>query len=90
MSAHRSTPRVRRSDAQAFLALFDKDVKSGQELRIATDEGGKVTVEIAGQKKSGPQSPQLSRAIWEIWLGSKPISTDMRKILVERVDELGK
>lgn len=78
------------ADAQAFLALFDKDVKSGQELRIATDEGGKVTVEIAGQKKSGPQSPQLSRAIWEIWLGSKPISTDMRKTLVERVDELGK
>lgn len=78
------------ADAQAFLALFDKDMKGGQELRIATDEGGKVTVEIAGQKKSGPQSPQLARAIWEIWLGNKPISGDMKRTLVERVDELAK
>ena len=77
-------------DANAFVALFDKDVREGQELRIATDEAGKITVEIAGQKKEGPQNPQLARAIWEIWLGQKSILGGGRKGLVDRIDTLGR
>lgn len=79
-----------RRDAQAFVALFDKDIKDGQELRIHTDDTGKITVEIAGEKKDGPQNPQLGRQIWEIWLGPKPISKDLQRGLVARIDELGK
>jgi hypothetical protein len=77
-------------DAEAFIALFDHDVQEGQELRILTDDAGRITVEVAGQKKAGPQNPQLCRAIWDIWLGSKPISKDMRKSLVERIDVFAK
>ena len=83
-------PSELRRDAEAFIALFDKDLREGQELRIATDEAGKISVEIAGQKKDGPQNAQLARAIWEIWLGQKTISKDMRKGLVERIDALGR
>lgn len=77
-------------DAEAFVLLFDRDVKEGQELHIGTDDAGRIAVQIAGVKKSGPQNPQLCRAIWEIWLGSKPISKEMRKSLVERIDVLAK
>jgi hypothetical protein len=78
-----------RRDAEAFVTLFDRDMREGQEIKIHTDDNGKVTVEIGGQKKDGPQNPQLCRAIWEIWLGPKTISKDLRKGLVERIDQLG-
>jgi hypothetical protein len=76
--------------AQAFLGLFDKDLKEGQEIVIRTTADGKIEAEVAGAKKSGPQSPRLARAVWGIWLGAKPISSDLRRALVERIDVLGK
>jgi chalcone isomerase-like protein len=76
--------------AQAFLALFDKDLKDGQDIVLRTTADGKIDVDVAGVKKSGPQSPRLARAVWSIWLGQKPISADLRRGLVERIDVLGK
>jgi Chalcone isomerase-like len=76
--------------AQAFLALFDKDLKTGQQIVIHTSADGKIEVDIAGVKKSGPQSPRLARSVWGIWLGAKPISADLRRGLVDRIDVLGK
>jgi hypothetical protein len=76
--------------AQAFLAMFDKDMKEGQEIVLRTTADGKIEAEVAGSKKSGPQSPRLARAVWGIWLGPKPISADLRRGLVERIDVLGK
>lgn len=77
-----------RQGAQAFVALFDKDMREGQDVRIATSDTGQITVEIAGVKKDGPKNPQLARAIWEIWLGPKPISKELRRDLVSHIDEL--
>jgi hypothetical protein len=79
-----------KQQAQAFLALFDKDLKDGQEIVLHTTPDGKTEVDIAGVKKSGPTSPRLARAVWGIWLGQKPISADLRRGLVERIDVLGK
>jgi hypothetical protein len=80
----------RKQAAQQFLALFDRDIKEGQEIKIRTSAEGKIDVEIGGQKKSAPTSPKLARAVWSIWLGSKSISPELRKALVDRVDVLGK
>ncbi len=77
-------------DAQAFVALFDKDMKDGQEIRIHTEESGKITLEIAEKSKEGPQNPLLCRALWDIWLGQKTLSKDMQRGLVDRIDELAK
>jgi hypothetical protein len=79
-----------KASAQAFLALFDKDMKEGQEIALRTAADGKIEADIAGTKKSGPQSPRLARSVWGIWLGAKPISADLRRGLVERIDVLGK
>src|SRR5262249_17263500 len=76
--------------AQAFLALFDKDLKEGQEIVLRPSADGKIELDIAGTKKSGPQSGRLARSVWGIWLGAKPISADLRRGLVERIDVLGK
>ena len=65
------TPEELHKDTEKFLALFDKDFKEGEELRIHTDETGRIEVQIDGVKKPGPHNPKLARHIWEIWLGSR-------------------
>ncbi len=79
-----------KQSAQQFLALFDKDLKEGQEIVLATSADGKIEIKLPGDNKAGPQSPRLARAVWGIWLGEKPISADLRRALVERIDVLGK
>ncbi len=76
--------------AEALLALFDHDVQEGQDLYLRTDGEGHIEVEFVGQKKQGPQSPKLARALWSVWLGAKPISKELSRALVEKVDLLGR
>jgi hypothetical protein len=38
----------------------------------------------------GPKNIKLSHDIWDIWMGSKPISADLKKTLVDRIDTLGR
>lgn len=80
----------RQKAVEAFLALFDRDVKKGEDLIIQTTSDGEVTVELGGQKKVGPKSKQLASAVWSIWLGARPPSPDMRTTLIERISALGK
>jgi hypothetical protein len=71
--------------AQAFIAAFDKDLKNGQEIMLRTVDK-KIDIEVAGAKKQLPTTPALTKAIWNIWLGAKPISKDLKSGLVSRVD----
>ena len=79
-----------KKDAEAFVALWDQDVKNGQEIIISTTSEGKVEMGFPAVKKQGPTSPKLVQAIWRIWLGAKPISADLRTALVSRLEEAGK
>ena len=85
----RATPELKKS-AEAFLALFDGQLKEGDDLVMRTWEDGRIEVELAGARKSGPQSPKLARTIWNAWLGQKPISVELRRALVDRIDGLGR
>lgn len=78
-----------RTAAQQFIGLFDRELKKGQEIILKTSPDGRIEVEIAGQKKAGPQNPRLLQAVWNIWLGPHTISNDLRRGLVERIDQLG-
>ena len=81
---------VQKAAAEQFVALFDKDIKDGQEIVLHSFPDGRLEVELAGEKRVGPQNPKLTRAVWEIWLGAKPISIDLRRELVDRIDLLAK
>jgi hypothetical protein len=85
----KARPELRRQ-ADALLALFDRDVEPGQTLMLRTDEAGHIELELAGHKKAGPQSPKLARALWSVWLGDKPISKELSRALVDKVDLLGR
>ena len=79
-----------RHDTEAFLALFDKDLLAGQELRIYTSDSGAIEIYQDGVKKVGPGSPKLARHLWEIWLGSQGAARNLRVSLVDRLDILKK
>ncbi|MCU1276630.1 MAG: hypothetical protein JWM53_176 [bacterium] len=83
-----ASPDLKR-DAEAFLAMFD-DIKDGEDLTIRTTGTGQVIVEAHGQKKVGPTNARLAHDIWDIWLGQKPISADLKKGMLDRIDTLGR
>ena len=78
-----------REAAQAFIKMYDHDMKNGEEIVLRTSAEGKIELSIAGQAKGSVQNTKLARAIWGIWLGNKPISKDLRIELVIRIDALG-
>lgn len=82
-------PAELRTSAEAFLKLFDQDLKEGQELRLHTDDDWHIEVYLDGVKKGGPQDPKLCRHLWEMWLGSHA-QKDMRSTLVDRLEILKK
>jgi tetratricopeptide (TPR) repeat protein len=84
----RASPELKR-DAEAFLALFD-DIKDGEDLLIRTTGTGQVIVEAHRQRRVGPTNPRLVHDIWDIWLGQKPISADLKKGMLDRIDTLGR
>jgi hypothetical protein len=69
------------------LNLFDRELKAGDEIVLRTDSEGRIEVDLAGEKRLGPASPKLARALWSAWLGGK---AELRKPLVEKVDLLGR
>jgi hypothetical protein len=71
-----------------FLAQLE-DAKAGDEWLLTSLEDGEVTLTIGGNPHPGPASPKAARAIWSAWLGEHPLSTELRRALIEHVDQLG-
>ena len=88
-AANSSAPVELRRDVEAFLNLFD-DVKDGDNITIRTTSKGEVFVTSKGVEKKGPTNLRLSHDIWDIWMGSKPVSPDLKKSLIDRIDTLGR
>jgi hypothetical protein len=84
----KASPELKR-DSEAFLALFD-DLKDGDNCWIRTTASGQVIVETHGRKRVGPTNQRLAHDIWDIWLGQKPISSDLKKGMLDRIDTLGR
>lgn len=89
ISSASNAPSDLRRDAEAFLQLFD-NVTAGEEMIIRTSPQGQVSVESHGQKRVGPTNLRLCHDIWDIWLGLKPISSDLKRSIVDRIDTLGR
>ena len=51
---------------------------SGRGVRAVKAKKGEIIVEAKGQVKRGPTNLRLSHDIWDIWMGSKPISADLK------------
>jgi tetratricopeptide (TPR) repeat protein len=86
----KSPPPDLKRDIDRFVGLFAKPTKSGDEVVIHSTAEGEIYVEVDGKRLPGPTNHRLAQAIWNIWLGPRPISPDLRKALVGRIDALAK
>lgn len=79
--------------ASEVAALFAVDADAGDEWVLTTRDNGEIELRTGDEKedrKEGPQSPKLERALWNVWLGAKPLSVDLRRQLIEKLDQLGR
>ncbi len=76
-------------DIEAFVLLFD-DIAAGEDVVVRSAPDGQISVEAHGQKKLGPKNLRLSHDVWELWLGQKPISGDLKKTILDRIETLGR
>jgi hypothetical protein len=76
--------------AETFFDLFNHDLKKDSELVLRTFDDGRIEVELAGEKKDGPQSAKLARSLWKMWLDNKPPVPELRRALVDKIDLLGR
>jgi hypothetical protein len=78
--------------ADAVVAMFAEDADAGDEWVLTTRDNGEIELRTGDDKddrKQGPQSPKLQRALWDVWLGAKPLSVDLRRQLIEKINLLG-
>jgi hypothetical protein len=78
--------------ADAVVAMFAEDAVAGDEWVLTTRDNGEIELRTGDDKddrKQGPQSPKLQRALWDVWLGAKPLSVDLRRQLIEKINLLG-
>ncbi|HEY2743770.1 MAG TPA: hypothetical protein VGL86_04075 [Polyangia bacterium] len=79
--------------ADAAAALFAVDAEAGDEWVLTTRDNGEIELATGAGKddrKDGPQSPKLQRALWNVWLGARPLSVELRRQLIEKIDLLGR
>ncbi len=79
--------------ADEAAALFAVDADAGDEWVLTTRDNGEIELATGDDKddrKDGPQSPKLQRALWNVWLGAHPLSVELRRQLIEKIDLLGR
>jgi hypothetical protein len=79
--------------ADEAAALFAVDADVGDEWVLTTRDNGEIELMTGDDKddrKDGPQSPKLQRALWNVWLGAHPLSVELRRQLIEKIDLLGR
>lgn len=92
-------PRVAQADTRGmpggaaalaqFRGFFSSDLKNGTELLFArSGGGGKLTVSIGGQQVGEIDNAALAWALFDVYLGTKPISDDGKKTVVARLPEI--
>jgi hypothetical protein len=72
-----------------FRKLFTLDkVKDGNVLRFAWHPGGKLHTSINGEVQAVIESKALCWALFDVYLGKRPISDTGKRRLVERIPDL--
>jgi hypothetical protein len=83
-AAQRGTP----GGAEAlgrFRALFTSELKNGSELLFTWAPGDKLLVSIGGRQVGEIENRALCWALFDVYLGPKPISPEGRKTVVARL-----
>ena len=75
------------SKSEVWLAYFG-DVRQGQECSIGWTPGVGLETKIGGLGNAPLNDKVLASAVFEMWLGEKPVQDDLKKDLVSRAGEV--
>jgi len=71
-----------------FRSFFGEEVAKGTELVFSCTPAGHFTTAIAGASKPDIESPALCWALFDVYLGAKPISSDGKKTVVGNIPQI--
>ncbi len=72
---------------QQFLSYFAGELDKGTVITLQT-AGPQLDVSIGGQRKPTLRNPKLTGALLDVWLGPKPVDSDLKETLVSRLGKL--
>ena len=76
-------------DLETFRKMFSLDkLKKNNELRFTWHPDGTLSTVINGKRQPDLHSPDLCWALYDVYLGAKPITKSGKKKLVRRVPEV--
>jgi hypothetical protein len=71
-----------------FRAFFTSELKSGSELLFTWAPGDKLLVSIGGRSVGEIENRALAWALFDVYLGPKPISPDGKKTVIARLPQV--
>lgn len=71
-----------------FMSYWTTELTKGTELRLDWRPEGVMTTTIAGKTYDKIESLELCQALFDIWLGSDPISKSAKMAMGERIPDL--
>ena len=71
-----------------FRALFTEELASGTELLFSWAPGNTLRVSIGGRQVGEIENAALCWALFDVYLGEKPISSDGKKTVIARLPEI--
>jgi hypothetical protein len=87
LAASRDMPGGAEALAQ-FRALFTAELNNGTELLFTWARGDKLVVSIGGRQLGEIENRALCWALFDVYLGAKPISPEGKKTVVARLAEV--
>lgn len=72
---------------QQFLSYFSGELEKGTVIVLQTS-GPQLGVTIAGQARPALRNARLTGALLDVWLGPKPVDSDLKETLVARLGKL--
>ena len=82
------TPELR-ADKAAFLDYFDADISKGETIEITWLPGIGLFTVVAGKRMPVIKNAPLASRLLAIWLGSDPVSGNLKKDVVRFLDSNG-
>ncbi len=72
-----------------FRKFFSLDkLRDGNELRFTWHPDGTLSTVVTGERKPDLLAPELCKALFDVYLGSDPISSSGKKKLVKRLPDV--
>jgi hypothetical protein len=80
-----TTGKATDSEIDAFMKLFSKSFKSGDDIILIYKPGTGVQVVMNGENLGTQKGLEFKKALWGIWFGDKPVDAGLKNAMLGKV-----